>query len=148
MVKFKKCNSFLMGFINNIYYLRSKKEMPEPCPIKRVMQSLVRSLKVYCVLVRHPLHPVYFLREKIIFLAKSSAIGEKKYVARNSSCGHKQVSQEIRHRFSIHMKRKNAVLWYHVTGWPERTTAIREIKHRVYGQRQKSICTKWPSFPP
>ena len=53
-----------MGFINNIYYLRSKKEMPEPCPIKRVMQSLVRSLKVNCVLVRHPLHPVYFLREK------------------------------------------------------------------------------------
>ena len=90
-----------MGFINNIYYLRPKKEMPKPCPIKRVMQSLVRSLKVPCALVRqyHPLHLVYFLRERIIFLAKSFAIGEKKYVARNSSCGHKQVSQEMPHRF-------------------------------------------------
>ena len=92
-----------MGSFNNIYYLRSIKEMPEPCPIKRVrrMQSLVRSLKVHCVLVRqyHPLYLVHFLRERIIFLAKSSAIGEKKYVARNSGCGHKQVSQEIRHRF-------------------------------------------------
>ena len=71
--------------------------MPKPCPIKRVMQSLVRSLKVHCVLVRqyHPLHLIYFLGERITFLAKSFAIGEKTYVARNSSCGHKQVSQEM-----------------------------------------------------
>ena len=89
-----------MGSFNNIYYLRSIKEMPEPCPIKRVrrMQSLVRSLKVHCVLVRqyHPLYLVHFLNN--IFSEIFRDWGEK-YVARNSGCGHKQVSQEIRHRF-------------------------------------------------
>ena len=34
MVKFKKCNTFLMGFINNIYYLRSKKRNARALPDK------------------------------------------------------------------------------------------------------------------